>query len=570
MKKAMKQSVLINLLNISSIVLLIGIMFMFVLMYRANQNVERANNDRFNLTENANVFMNASDTLTNEVRGYAATGSQVYYDNYNNEANVEQNTTLGVQNMKEIGITNNEQQMVDEMLALSDELIPFEEGAMADVQAGNMSAAVDYVYGEEYEATLTKINSLKENFMEELNNRTRKEIEKLTNSNQVMQMLILILIVFVAVMQVITLIITRKKLLHPIAVIEQEMEDIASGNLTSDFTLEADTSEIGRLIYAIHNTRATLQLYIGDISKKLTQMAEGNLNLRIDTQYAGDFSPIQRALEMIVSSLNDTLGQINTAAEQVSVGASQVSDGAQALAAGSTEQASSVEELATSVDAVARQATENSSNVVIANDYVGKAGMGVNASNEHMRQLTHAMEEIGACSNEIVSITKAIEDIAFQTNILALNAAIEAARAGSAGKGFAVVADEVRSLAAKSAEAANQTAELIQKSVNTVSKGAQITTQTAKILQEVGENSQKVMESFSKIEQATEEQTSAIEQIRQGLNQISSVVQTNAATAEENSATSEEMSAQSALLRDEVSKFKLTGAGSNIMDISLY
>ena len=75
--------------------------------------------------------------------------------------------------------------------------------------------------------------------------------------------------------------------------------------------------------------------------------------------------------------------------------------------------------------------------------------------------------------------------------------------------------------------------------------------------------------SFDKIEQATAEQTAAIEQIRLGLNQISSVVQTNAATAEENSATSEEMSAQSALLRDEVGKFKLTGTGG-MMDISLF
>lgn len=569
MKKAIKQSVLINLLNISSIVLLISIMVMFVLMYRSNKDVERANSDRFNLTENANIFINASDTLTNEVRGYAATGSQTHYDNYNKEANVEQNTTVGVQKMKEIGITDSELQMVEEMLALSDELIPFEEGAMADVQAGNMSEALDYVYGEEYEATLTKIDILKENFMEELNNRTQTEIEQLTTNNQVMQALILILIVLVSIMQVITLIVTRVKLLRPIAVIEQEMEDIANGNLTSEFTLEADTSEIGRLIYAIHNTRATLQLYIGDISKKLTQMAEGNLDLKVDTQYAGDFSPIQHALETILGSLNDTLGQINTSAEQVSVGASQVSNGAQALAAGSTEQASSVEELATSVEAVAKQAEDNSSNVVIANDYVGRAGAGVSAGNEHMEQLTQAMREIGSCSNEIVSITKTIEDIAFQTNILALNAAIEAARAGSAGKGFAVVADEVRSLAAKSAEAANQTAQLIEKSVNTVSKGTQITAQTAKILQEVGENAQKVTESFDKIEQATAEQTAAIEQIRLGLNQISSVVQTNAATAEENSATSEEMSAQSALLRDEVGKFKLTGTGG-MMDISLF
>lgn len=49
----------------------------------------------------------------------------------------------------------------------------------------------------------------------------------------------------------------------------------------------------------------------------------------------------------------------------------------------------------------------------------------------------------------------------------------------------------------------------------------------------------------------------SIGQIKDGLNQVSAVVQTNAATAEENSATSEEMSAQSAILRQEVEKFKL-------------
>jgi methyl-accepting chemotaxis protein len=557
MKKAMKQSTLVYALNFGSILLLIAVIAAFIMVVVLNSRIETANQNRIGLTQNATRFMDASDYLTNEVRAYAATGNQVHCDNYLNEANNLKNTTIGVENMKKIGITVSEQEKVDEMLAISDQLIPLEENAMSNVQAGNMSAAIDYVYGDEYGTAIDKIEKLQTEFLSMLEQRNQDTINSLMATARLLEVITFVMIGLAAAMQAITPLVMGRKVLRPIAAVEKEMGEISQGNLASAFDLEPDTSEIGMLIHSIHLTRSTLQKYISDISQKLTLISEGNLTVRTQMQYIGDFVPIARALETIRVSLNRTLSQIDTAAEQVSTGASQVAGGAQALATGSSEQASSIEELNASITKIAEQSEENASHVKLAARYVEQASTNVRDGSGHMKQLTGAMANIGSSSNQIANITKVIEDIAFQTNILALNAAIEAARAGNAGKGFAVVADEVRNLAAKSAEAAKQTAELIRRSAATVEEGTQVAVKTAQILSDIESKDGMVNESILKVLQSSSEQAAAIEQVKQGLNQVSSVVQTNAATAEENSATSEEMSAQAAALREEVGKFKL-------------
>ncbi len=362
-----------------------------------------------------------------------------------------------------------------------------------------------------------------------------------------------------AVSLVVTILIVksiRKSIMAPVSEIATAYREMAGGSLNAKISYEG-RDELGQMAALIQETNQMQSALVGDVIEKLTKISQGDLRLQVDLDYPGDYALLKQTIENTISALNDTMKNINTAAEQVSTGSDQVSSGAQALAAGSTEQAASVEELAAAVEKIAGQAEENSAAVLAASKSVQQAGTGASAGNEHMQQLIRAMADIYSSSNKIASITKVIEDIAFQTNILALNAAIEAARAGSAGKGFAVVADEVRNLAAKSAEAAKQTGELIQSSVDTVEKGAMLTDQTALILQEVGTSAEEVVGSFGTIKQSIAAQTVAIEQIRDGLAQISSVVQTNAATAEENSATSEEMSAQAATLRREVGRFKL-------------
>ena len=354
--------------------------------------------------------------------------------------------------------------------------------------------------------------------------------------------------------------IIRKSILTPVGEIEKVYAQMARGNIRAEITYDSG-DELGSMLKGIKTTNALIATYVQDITDKLNQLSRRDMRLNVDLDYLGDFDPVEQAMKSTALALNQTLHIISTAAQKVSTGAAQVASGAQALAAGSAEQSSAVEELNAAVVKIAAQASENSAHVNIAAQYVEQAGAGVIAGDRHMQSLTDAMANIGSSSSQIASITKVIEDIAFQTNILALNAAIEAARAGSAGKGFAVVADEVRNLAAKSAEAAKQTADLIRRSVIAVDEGSEIASQTAKILQEVKEKTNLVNESISKINQASLEQAGAIEQIKQGLIQVSSVVKTNAATAEENSATSEEMSVQAATLRDEVGKFKLESTG---------
>jgi methyl-accepting chemotaxis protein len=68
-------------------------------------------------------------------------------------------------------------------------------------------------------------------------------------------------------------------------------------------------------------------------------------------------------------------------------------------------------------------------------------------------------------SDKIARIIKAVDEIAFQTNILALNVAVGAARAGEAGIGSAAAAEEARNVARCGARAARETAALIEQSI---------------------------------------------------------------------------------------------------------
>lgn len=346
----------------------------------------------------------------------------------------------------------------------------------------------------------------------------------------------------------------------PIGVFVERINKLSEGDVTSALPMSgSQTIEFNSLEQSVRKTLDNTDSVIKDIDYLLTEMSNGNFTAspKSAQKYVGDYAHILEAFNRLKKGLTDSFLNILVVSEQVSDGSAQVSSGAQTLAQGATEQASSVEELSASVLDVSERIKRNADDSEKAKNLSADAQHIMHSSVDDMVLARNAMDEISTTSKNISKVIKAIDDIAFQTNILALNAAVEAARAGSAGKGFAVVADEVRNLSQKSAEAAKSTTALIESSIEAVTKGTELVSRTSESFGDVAAKSAEVQKLVEQISIQAQEQAAAVSQISIGIEQVSSVVQMNSATSEESAAAAEELSSQAVVLKNLVEQFKI-------------
>lgn len=294
-------------------------------------------------------------------------------------------------------------------------------------------------------------------------------------------------------------------------------------------------------------------------AQRIEQISAGDLTMQDEPTGRSEIGRLSRHLQAMQHSLVKTVGTVRQGAEEIYRGTSEISMGNTDLSSRTEEQAAAIEQTAASMEELTATVKQNADNAhhasKLAEDASGKASRG----GQMVSGVVHTMGNISTSSKKISEITAVINSIAFQTNILALNAAVEAARAGEQGRGFAVVASEVRTLASRSAQAAKEIEGLISESVRLIDQGSGEVVAAGNTMTDIVDAVKRVTDIMLEIAAASDEQSRGIVQVSLAISEMDKVTQQNASLVEEASAAAASLEEQAARLTQAVGTFRLQG-----------
>jgi methyl-accepting chemotaxis protein len=362
--------------------------------------------------------------------------------------------------MREAGFTQQELAKLDDAKNKSDGLINLEvqamnavKGLFADPQGNytvkgepNLELARNLLHSAQYHTFKAEIMKPIDDFFVLLDERTAGTIAQETARADAYRLVLIGALALLIAAVSITAYVIFRRVLRPLDRQRQVMVALTQRDLSVEVPDRARGDEIGEMSRAVEMFKANL------VETDRLQGEQSRINADREARAKTMDGLIRRfdaKIEGVLSSLNQSVGDMRSTASNMSTIAEDTSALVQKVAEASHEASGNVQTVAAAGDELTASIAEISRQVTQSTNVTNEAATTAESTDRQVQSLVQAVSKIG-------DVVQLINDIAGQTNLLALNATIEAARAGEAGKGFAVVASEVKSLANQTARATEE------------------------------------------------------------------------------------------------------------------
>jgi methyl-accepting chemotaxis protein len=345
--------------------------------------------------------------------------------------------------------------------------------------------------------------------------------------------------------------IIKKRISEPIKQLTGYADAVAAGDTTVEISPIVRRDEIAVLKKSFMDLVKFTKIQADEISR----IAAGDLTTQIAVRNKKD--TVGNALSDMENSLKSLIGKITLYAESISAGANELdstsaefSQNAESSVRLVSDIKNTVNEFLFEINAIAKKA-ENEAEAGVKTTEITLEGR------RKMEELSAAVTDIKVSGEEIGSVIKLIDEIAFQTNILALNASVEAARAGIHGKGFAVVAEEVRNLAAKRAGAAKDSQNLITVTVEKAAAGASVCLEAESYFDKITDSVKSQNDGILSLSKEIRTLDSRLSAIGRDIDTISDIMNANAESTKSIAELSVSLKSTSENLTEQAGVFKL-------------
>lgn len=529
---------------------------------------ENLENNFFTLLQETDNLTTDSSTIFHEELGITMgmpikeDGETVFYvvgvykydllDDVISNINIGENGLAYMANRQGIVIGHPDQSMILEKSTLA-QLSGGNTETLSRVITGETGALEYSINGEDMLVAFSPIRGTQWSLVIQI---PKEDYDHFINSAMYVAILSTLVILLVSIFLVLRL---ARSISRPVKGVTNRMIALSDGDLHTEVITVRTRDELEVMTRTLSTTVESINKYISDIQRVLTQIAENNLSIKPEVDYKGDFTLIKTSLHTIIQSMNETISGFRSAAIRLADISEELSGQSGQLHQASLEQNQSTEALVQEVSHVKEQlynVTESSSQTHIKTEEIVQC---VHEANIRVASLSETMDDISKNAQEITKIAKTIEDIAYQTSILALNASVEAARAGSAGKGFVVVANEVKQLASRSAEAAKSAVEMAGSTKAIIQTGVELTADTAGSFKAISNVTDQISAISDQLVTAVQGQEDALAIMEERIEIISSIADKNLQNAGEMEQSSGLMSKEAEILQSQVEKFVLKG-----------